>query len=178
MPAGTSTFSEYLGTMKDHNKINYICSSCICIFTPYMPGTIGVHYIDQDHCKYSYKLVTHPLFYMVYLFILHFMKIITCKYMCLIFFNRLTFLGKICLIDQFPAYSTFHQINLRIIPPKKQKNDKMIDEFYANKVPSSYNCFDNILSYTYSATGILIQCKHHFIGEKQKEDHNEYYLLA
>lgn len=57
--------------------------------------------------------------------------------MCLIFFNRLTFLGTICLIDQFPAYLTFHQMNLRIIPPPQkknpQKNDKMIDEFYANK---------------------------------------------
>lgn len=154
MPAGTSTFSEYLCTMKDHSKINYICSSCICIFTPYMSGTIGVHYI----MPVSYKLVTHPLFYMVYLFILHLMKIITCKYMCLIFFNRLTFLGTICLIDQFPAYSTFHQMNLRIIPPKKQKNDKMIDEFYANKSNEFQVPTIALTTYyftLYSATGSL-----------------------
>lgn len=91
--------------------------------------------------------------------------------MCLIFFNRLTFLGTICLIDQFPAYSTFHQMNLRIIPPKKQKNDQMIDEFYANKSNEFQVPTIALTTYyltLYSATGILNSMQTSFYRRKAK----------
>lgn len=86
-------------------------------------------------------------------------------------FNRLTFLGTICLIDQFPAYSTFHQMNLRIIPPKKQKNDKMIDEFYANKSNEFQVPTIALTTYyltLYSATGILNSMQRSFYRRKAK----------